>query len=67
MIKHCPGEHQRIIIPSMLTTVRRGLVQVPALCVETRGMRLNHQEAIAHYEVIPDNSAVVTDVPEKKD
>ena len=65
MIKPCPEEDQRIIIPSMVTTVRRGLVRVPALCLETRGMKLNHREAIAHYEVIPDNTAVVTYVSEK--
>ena len=65
VIEPCPDEERGFLIPSMITTVRRGLVRVPVLCVNTRGVKLNHREAIAQYEVVPEKLAV-TEVPMEK-
>ena len=55
VIEAIPGEDRGFVIPSTVATVRKGLVRVPVLCVNTRGVKLNHREAIAQCELVPDS------------
>ena len=67
VIEPIPGEDRGFVIPSMITTVRKGLVRVPALCVNTCGVKLDYRGAVAQYEVLPENEARVTEFPKEED